>query len=81
VYAHCAPKSADANWQAFHADLADKALRVGGSCIFERLSDELRSLDVPIWTPILPDFALMSRMKATLDPQRMWNPGRFVGHL
>jgi glycolate oxidase FAD binding subunit len=79
--AHCAPKSADANWQAFHADLADKALRVGGSCIFERLSDELRSLDVPIWTPILPDFALMSRMKATLDPQRMWNPGRFVGHL
>ena len=45
-----------ADWQAFAADFQDKALRVGGSCIIERMPEELRALDVPVWSPLLPDF-------------------------
>jgi FAD/FMN-containing dehydrogenase len=81
LHAHIFPQHPDADWAAFYTDLADKALRVGGSCIIERMPDELRALDVPVWTPLLPDFFLMSRVKEALDPGRMWNPGRFVGRL
>ncbi|MBV9849341.1 MAG: FAD-binding oxidoreductase [Armatimonadetes bacterium] len=71
----------NADWAAFAADFQDKALRVGGSCIIERMPDALRALDIPIWSPLLPDFDLMARLKEKLDPRRMWNPGRFVGRL
>ena len=81
LWAHFIPAEAGADWPAFAADFQDKALRVGGSCIIERMPDELRALDVPVWSPLLPDFALMTRVKKTLDPHRMWNPGRFVGRL
>ena len=30
---------------------------------------------------VLPDFRLMERVKEIFDPERMWNPGRFMGKL
>jgi glycolate oxidase FAD binding subunit len=81
VHGHFFPESAEANWARFYADFADKATRVGGSCIIEQMPQTLRDLDAPVWTPILSDHALMARLKATLDPERMWNPGRFVGRI
>ena len=38
-----------------------------------------RHLDV--WGPIPPAFFLMRRIKQQFDPQRLMNPGRFVGRL
>ena len=79
--AHFAPQSDGADWHKFYADLKDKADRCGGSFIITQMPDTLRQADVPVWSPLLPDFGLMARLKETLDPARMWNPGRFVGKL
>ena len=81
MWAQFEPRGEMGNWSNFWKDLNDKALRCGGSFIVERMPDEWRAADVPVWSPILPDFALMRRMKDTLDPGRMWNPGRFVGRI
>jgi len=81
VHAHFAPARPDADWHVFYADLKDKAARVGGSFIIERMPDVLRASGVPVWLPLLPDLALMRRLKETLDPGGMWNPGRFVGRI
>ncbi len=79
--AHFAPQSEGANWHPFYADLKDKADRCGGSFVITQMPEALRTADVPVWSPLLPDFGLMARLKETLDPARMWNPGRFVGKL
>lgn len=77
--AHFSPARADADWLAFFADLSDKAARVGGSFVVERMPAILRQADTPVWSPLLPDWDLMARLKEKLDPEKMWNPGRFVG--
>lgn len=41
----------------------------------------LRAGDFDLWRPLPPGFALMRRMKETLDPNGTLNPGRFVGKL
>ncbi len=79
--AHFAPLPGTADWHVFYADLKDKADRCGGSFVITRMPDILRMADVPVWSPLLRDFGLMARLKETLDPARMWNPGRFVGKL
>jgi len=79
--AHFAPLSDTVDWLGFYADLKDKADRCGGSFILAQMPETLRSADVPVWSPLLPDFGLMAKLKETLDPARMWNPGRFVGKL
>ncbi len=79
--AHFSPAREGADWGVFYVDLKDKADRCGGSFQIERMPEALRALDVPVWSPLLPDFRLMARLKKTLDPERMWNPGRFVGRL
>lgn len=79
--AHFTPDLEDADWRSFYADLKDKADRCGGSAIITRMPDALRAAEIPVWSPLLPDFRLMARLKETLDPTRMWNPGRFVGRL
>ena len=81
VHAHFAPADDTADWRVFYADLQDKAARVGGSFIVERMPDELRRAGAEVWQPVLPDIALMRRIKDNLDPHRQWNPGRFAGHL
>jgi glycolate oxidase FAD binding subunit len=79
--AHFAPVQETADWRVFYADLKDKADRCGGSFIITHMPDALREAGVPVWSPLLPDFGLMARLKETLDPTRMWNPGRFVGRI
>ena len=81
IAAHFAPLGENADWPKFYADLKDKADRCGGSFIITQMPDALRAADVLVWSPLLPDFSLMARLKETLDPARMWNPGRFVGKL
>ncbi|MCW3061782.1 MAG: putative FAD-linked oxidoreductase [Capsulimonas sp.] len=81
MWAHFLPASETSDWNALWPDLFDKASRCGGSFIVERMPDELRVQDKPIWFPLLSDFALMQGLKETLDPGRLWNPGRFVGRL
>jgi glycolate oxidase FAD binding subunit len=81
MWAQFEPRGEMGNWANFWKDLSDKALRCGGSFIVERMPDAWRSADVPVWSPILPDFALMRRIKDQLDPGRMWNPGRFFGRI
>jgi FAD/FMN-containing dehydrogenase len=81
MWAQFEPRGEMGNWDAFWKDLSDKALRCGGSFIVDRMPDVWREAGHPIWSPILPDFALMQRVKDQLDPGRMWNPGRFVGRI
>lgn len=81
VHAHFAPQDETGDWRAFYADLQDKAARVGGSFIIERMPDALRAEGVEVWSPLLADLALMRRLKDNLDPRGQWNPGRFAGHL
>lgn len=81
VHAHFAPQDEAASWAVFYADLQDKALRVGGSLVIERMPDALRRAGAEVWQPVLPEIALMRRIKNNLDPQGRWNPGRFAGHL
>jgi len=79
--AHFASMRDKADWAIFYDDLKDKADRCGGSFIIQRMPNALRERDTPVWSPLLPDFRLMVRLKEFLDPERMWNPGRFVGRL
>ncbi len=81
VHAHFAPQDETSDWRVFYADLQDKAARVGGSFIIERMPDELRGAGAEVWSPLLADLALMRRVKDNLDPRGQWNPGRFAGHL
>jgi len=37
--------------------------------------------DVNVWGPLRDDFPLMKKLKAQFDPDRVLNPGRFVGGL
>jgi glycolate oxidase FAD binding subunit len=51
---------------------------VGGALVIEKAALEVKqSLDV--WGRIPADFALMQRIKQEMDPNRVLNPGRFVG--
>ena len=79
--AHFVPLLDEANWGSFYLDLKDKADRCGGSFRIERMPAPLRESDTPVWSPVLPDFRLMARVKEIFDPERMWNPGRFLGKL
>ncbi len=79
--AHFTPETDASDWHVFYADLKDKADRCGGSFVLSRMPETLRAAGVPVWSPLLPDFGLMARVKAALDPARLWNPGRFVGRL
>ena len=79
--AHFVPTLDEASWASFYVDLKDKADRCGGSFRIERMPAALRESSTPVWSPLLPDFRLMARVKEILDPERMWNPGRFLGQL
>jgi glycolate oxidase FAD binding subunit len=81
MWAQFHPFGDDPDWPAFFTALFEKASRCGGSFIVDRMPSILRDAGAPIWSPVLPDFALMQRIKQALDPSRMWNPGRFVAGL
>lgn len=83
LYAHFAPEGAavDGNLSALYPLVLDKAERVGGSFVVERMPDAWRELDVPVWWPVTADVELMRGIKKAFDPGNVFNPGRFVGRI
>jgi glycolate oxidase FAD binding subunit len=79
VNAHFHSGSADIDWVGFYTVFKDKADRVGGSLIVERMPLEWRSAGVEVWSPILPDHKIMRMIKSQLDPNGIFNPGCFMG--
>lgn len=79
VLARFVPAVADASWEAFYPAFRDKAERVGGNFVIERMPREWRALDAPVWYPLLGELELMRGIKQALDPGNIFNPGRFVG--
>jgi glycolate dehydrogenase FAD-binding subunit len=51
---------------------------VGGALILERAPVELKR-EAGVWGATRGDFALMQRLKHEFDPNRVLNPGRFIG--
>jgi len=78
MWAHFSSQGEHANFDQFARELTDKALRCGGSFTIEKMPAVWRANAMPVWSPILPDIALMKQLKRTLDPRSMWNPGRFI---
>jgi len=54
------------------------AKKLGGYLIIEAIDPALKDR-VDVWGHVGNSFPLMKRLKETLDPQGMLNPGRFVG--
>jgi glycolate oxidase FAD binding subunit len=58
--------------------LRRRCVDAGGALVIERGPLELRCA-AGVWGEPRGDFALMQRLKAELDPNRVLNPGRFIG--
>ncbi|NOT57318.1 MAG: FAD-binding oxidoreductase [Deltaproteobacteria bacterium] len=56
------------------------AKKLGGTVVIEAIDPTLKDR-VDVWGHVGSSFPLMKRLKETLDPQGMINPGRFVGGL
>lgn len=54
------------------------AKKLGGAVIIEDIDPALKDR-VDVWGHVGSSFLLMKRLKETLDPQGILNPGRFVG--
>jgi glycolate oxidase FAD binding subunit len=54
------------------------AVHMGGSFVVEHAAPAVKE-EVEVWGPVRGDIGLMKSMKETLDPNRIMNPGRFVG--
>lgn len=54
------------------------AKQLGGSLVIEQIDPALKDR-VDVWGHVGNSFPLMKRLKETLDPQGILNPGRFVG--
>jgi glycolate oxidase FAD binding subunit len=54
------------------------AKKLGGYVVIEAIDPALKDR-VDVWGHIGNSFLLMKRLKETLDPQGILNPGRFVG--
>lgn len=62
------------------ASLRAKAVELGGALTLQAGSPELKAA-LDAWGPARPDWGLMMEIKRQLDPNRVLNPGRFVGGL
>lgn len=56
--------------------LRRRATEWGGSLVVWRAPEAQRRREM-LWGPDRPDFAMMRRIKAALDPKGVFNPGRF----
>jgi glycolate oxidase FAD binding subunit len=54
--------------------------KLGGYAVIEAIDPALKDR-VDVWGHVGNSFPLMKRLKETLDPQGMLNPGRFVGRI
>ena len=62
------------------ATLRAQAIELGGALVVQAGSPELKAA-VDAWGPARADWGLMMEIKRQLDPNRVLNPGRFVGGL
>ncbi|MBV8265103.1 MAG: FAD-binding oxidoreductase, partial [Planctomycetaceae bacterium] len=58
--------------------LRARAVRDGGNLILSRCPTDAKGR-LRVWGEPRPDWALAERVKRTLDPKGVLNPGRFVG--
>ena len=58
-------------------ELQKKVVELGGHAIVERCPWEWKA-DLDVWGPPRNDYWLMHRIKESLDPDNVFNPGRFV---
>jgi glycolate oxidase FAD binding subunit len=58
--------------------LREKMRAFEGSIVIKRAPLPLKSR-IDVWGPLGKDLILMQRLKASFDPDRLLNPGRFVG--
>jgi glycolate oxidase FAD binding subunit len=58
------------------------ATEFGGRTILLRCPTHLKSHPAgAVWGPSRPDWAIMKRLKSALDPESVFNPGRYIGGL
>ncbi len=81
VNAHFFGADETTDWGMFLPEFKDKADRVGGSLVIERMPESWRDSGVPVWSPVLADFRIMKLIKNKLDPRGIFSPGRFMGGL
>lgn len=74
------PAGAPAALAGTTARLRAKAVELGGALTVQAGSPELKAA-VDAWGPARADWGLMMEIKRQLDPNRVLNPGRFVGGL
>jgi FAD/FMN-containing dehydrogenase len=73
--ADAAPKMAQAATEMIHA-----GNNLGGRVTIPWCPPAVKR-DVNVWGPLRDDFSLMKKLKSQFDPDRILNPGRFVGGL
>ena len=80
LFARFTPEAGeDARWDGLYALILEKAERVGGSFVVERMPEAWRALGSPVWWPMPVDIEIMRGIKKALDPANLFNPGQFVG--
>ncbi|MFM7098854.1 MAG: FAD-binding oxidoreductase [Gemmataceae bacterium] len=60
--------------------LLQKAVRYQGNLVIPYCLEDWKS-DFPVWGQVRPDIKIMRKVKDSLDPKAMFNPGRFVDHI
>lgn len=71
----------DADPLAFYSTVADVADAQNATLTVPHAPLSLRTGEVELWRPLPASFALMRRLKETLDPENRLNGGRFIGRL
>jgi FAD/FMN-containing dehydrogenase len=66
----------DAAWAAIGQGLGELA----GYAVLEKSPDEFKARN-DVFGPLRPEWALMHRVKAILDPEHVFAPGRMPGRV
>ncbi len=77
VRGHCAGDLTERAPAAMLCTLARAGREAGGSVVVTQLPGGVEDA-LPVWGPPRGDAWLMREVKSKLDPQRLFNPGRFV---
>jgi glycolate oxidase FAD binding subunit len=77
VYGHLPEGATLEAAQAALRELGQAAGESSGNVVVTRCPSAWKSV-LPIWGTPRPDYVLMHAVKEKLDPQRIFNPGRFV---
>ncbi|MFQ5663524.1 MAG: FAD-binding oxidoreductase [Terriglobia bacterium] len=84
AYIHLLPPAAMADAPRRMAQTATEMIHagknLGGRVTIPWCPTEVKR-DVNVWGPLGDDFSLMQKLKAQFDPDRILNPGRFLGGL